>query len=427
MAYHFGNYWSNPHNLNKDTEKVAKNIVNQINRINRGDVPNLKGVKMLRNKIRTPNYYKPKPGFFQGLKGIFGKGAPNNNQKSIAVNFPSENATRTQGESLVAIATTPNKGKPVRFKVIRNWSEGRRKAANNNKNFKALFNAGANAYKNRQKTISPRNINKNKLKYSATKYVNFWRKVNGTLLPAPASLVNELITGANALPEAAAQKYFKTRKINNSNSLKKKAGAKKTLMGLGPWNYKKVPEHYKIFWEEFNRQNKELKNKFSKGNFAGYKALQRNMEINKKLYPKYSKFFNQISKANANAAALNKEIQNFMTNKNKPFNSNNVKQNSVKMEAARAAQEKKARELLNRAIKLRPIITKIYPANYRFENPIKSLRGEVTRLNKNIFNSTRSNAARARLEKMKLQEKARPNANTQLAEARRRAASLSPP
>ena len=168
MAYHFGNYWSNPHNLNKDTEKVAKNIVNQINRINRGDVPNLKGVKMLRNKIRTPNYYKPKPGFFQGLKGIFGKGAPNNNQKSIAVNFPSENATRTQGESLVAIATTPNKGKPVRFKVIRNWSEGRRKAVNNNKNFKALFNAGPSAYKSRQGTNSPRNINKNKLNHIYT-------------------------------------------------------------------------------------------------------------------------------------------------------------------------------------------------------------------------------------------------------------------
>lgn len=384
---------------------------------------------MLRNKIRTPNYYKSKPGFFQGLKGMFDKGAPSNKPRSIKVNFPPENASRTRRESLVAIATTPNKGKPVRFKVIKNWIEGRRKAVNNNKNFKALFNAGPSAYKSRQGTNFPRNINKNKLKYSGPNYVNFWREVNGTLRPAPESLVNQLILGVNKTPPAlqnAAQKYFKTRTSNNSNSLKKKAGAKKTLMGLGPWNYRKVPGHYKIFWEEFNRQNKELKNKFSKGNFAGYKALQRNMEINKKLYPKYSKFFNQISKANANAAALDKEIKNFMTTKNKPFNSNNVKQNTVKMEAARAAQEKKARELLNRAIKLRPIITKIYPANYRFEDPIKSLRGEVTRLNKNIFNSTRSNAARARLENRKGWE-ALPPENNQLAEARRRAAALGAP
>jgi flagellar biosynthesis GTPase FlhF len=67
------NNWSSPnHSLNKNTEAIARAIWAQVQAGN--NTINATSLKTVKKRI-TNGYYKPKPGVFAGLKGMFGTGA----------------------------------------------------------------------------------------------------------------------------------------------------------------------------------------------------------------------------------------------------------------------------------------------------------------------------------------------------------------
>ena len=85
MAAPANNWSSTNKSLNKNTEAIARAIWDQVQ--NGQNTINANKLKIVKQRI-TNGYYKPKPGMFAGLKGMFGTGAakapsPTNNGNTV--------------------------------------------------------------------------------------------------------------------------------------------------------------------------------------------------------------------------------------------------------------------------------------------------------------------------------------------------------
>lgn len=112
MAALANNWSSANHSLNKNTEAIAKAIWAQVQNgyvKQNGNLNGLNQLKIVKKRITNGNYYKPKPGMFAGLKGMFGRG----NASAAA---PPANGSEN---SVVSFQPKPNSA----VKRVRNWAK----------------------------------------------------------------------------------------------------------------------------------------------------------------------------------------------------------------------------------------------------------------------------------------------------------------
>ena len=233
MAAPANSWLSTNHNLNKNTEAIARAIWAQVqageNTIN---ASKLKKVKSLINQ--KEGYYKPKPGMFAGLKGMFGgKASPK---------IPNNAAANEFSNALNTFQPKPNSA----VKRVRNW--GKKLAA----------------------------------------------KKNARAAPAAPAAKQFPWIGENAMN---GNNYFKMRpNLAMVNRLKKNSGAKRSgFLGRGPWNYKKASINAQGFWANYNAANANLQKLLKNKKLQDYKNLGRNINNNRKRYPQYKNFFKLVN------------------------------------------------------------------------------------------------------------------------------------
>ena len=107
MAANANSWLSTNHNLNKNTEAIARAIWDQVQKGQ--NTINASKLKKVQNLIIKGNHYKPKPGVFAGLKGMFGRG----NASAAA---PPANGSEN---SVVSFQPKPNSA----VKRVRNWAK----------------------------------------------------------------------------------------------------------------------------------------------------------------------------------------------------------------------------------------------------------------------------------------------------------------